>query len=78
MNPVSQHEGLKTRSSDEYILHHFKTLMHFVQLRMQMLPEMLLNPFPLIKMRFANCFLELFTPWENDFKHCNFVRLRFF
>ena len=41
MNPVSQHEGLKMRSRDEYILHHFKKLMHFVQLRMQMLPDML-------------------------------------
>ena len=62
MNPVSQHEGLKTRSRDECILHQFKKLMNFVQLGMQMLPEMLLNPFPLIKMRFTDCFLELFTP----------------
>ena len=43
MNPVLQHEGLKTRSRDEYILHHFKKFMHFVQLGMQMLPDMLFH-----------------------------------
>ena len=41
MNPVSQHEDLKMRSGDEYILHHYKKLMHFVQLGMQMVPDML-------------------------------------